>query len=119
MVIDALNKLCKWRLIFAGWHIGSKSLTTDGKSTPGVAAMRDLMDKWLIMRVENNAMAILLRDKGVFTQEEFYNAIMKEAALLDKELEKIFPGFATSEDGIVISNTKLAYKTMIDKGFPE
>jgi hypothetical protein len=119
MVIDALNKLCKWRLIFAGWHLGSKTLTTGGKSTPGVAAMRDLMDKWLIVRAENSALAILLCDKGIFTQEEFYNAIMKEAAQLDKELERVFPGFATSEDGIVISNTKLAHKTMIDKGFPE
>lgn len=118
-MIDALNKLCKWRMIFAGWHLGSKTLTTDGKATPGVAAMRDLMDKWLIVRAENSALAILLCEKGIFTQEEFYNAIMKEAATLDKELESIFPGFRTSENGIVVSDSKLAYKTMIDKGFPE
>lgn len=118
-MIDPLNKLCKWRIIFAGWHLGSKTLTTGGKSTPGVAAMRDLMDKWLIVRAENSALAILLCDKGIFTQEEFYNAIMKEAALLDKEMEKLFPGFATNEDGVYISNVKLAQQTMINKGFPE
>jgi len=118
-MIDALNKLCKWRLIFAGWHRGSATLITGGKPTPGVAAMRDLMDKWLIMRVENSALAVLLRDKGIFTQEEFYNAIMKEAKILDKEMESVFPGFSTNEDGVVISDIKLAQKTMRDKGFPE
>ena len=118
-MIDPLNKLCKWRMVFAGWHRGSAVLITGGKPTPGVAAMRDLMDKWLIMRAENSAIAILLLKKGVFTQEELQEAVMNEATLLDKELESVFPGFRTTEDGIVISDIKLAQKTFRDKGFPE
>jgi hypothetical protein len=118
-MIDPLNKLCKWRMIFAGWHLGSKTLTTNGRATPGVAAMRDLMDKWLIMRAESSALAMLLRDKGLFTNEEFQDAIMKEAALLDKELESVFPEFKTSDLGIVVIDPKLALKTTVEKGFPD
>ena len=117
-MIDNLNKLCKWRSVLAGWHRASASLTTpDGNPTPGVPAMRDLMDKWLIMRAENSALAALLIGKGVFTGEEFTDQTMAEAAILDRQLESVFPGFRTSENGIVI-DIKVAQETMRKKGFP-
>ena len=115
---DPLNKLCKWRSVLAGWHRGSASIMRGGKPNPGVAAMRDLMDKWLIMRAEATALSALLIEKGVFTPEEFHGAIMKEAALLDKSLEKRFPGFRSHDDGMDIYDIALARKTMEDLGFP-
>ncbi len=117
-MIDALNKLCKWRMVLAGWHSGTKSLQTGGKATPGVAAMRDLMDKWLIMRAENSAIVALLVQKGVCTADEFHSAIMEEAAKLDKDMERVFPGFRTSEEGVVVYDAVLASQTMADMGFP-
>jgi hypothetical protein len=118
MAIDALNKLCKWRSVLAGWHRGTSSVMTGGKPTPGVAAMRDLMDKWLIMRAENSAIVRLLVEQKVFDERQFRQALMDEAAALDKDMERIFPGFRTSEDGIVIYDPALARKTTEEKGFP-
>jgi hypothetical protein len=110
---DALEKLCKWRSVLAGWHHGTKSMTA-----PGTKAMRDLMDKWLVMRCESSALAELLVEKGVFSAEEFANQVYKEAALLDKQMERLFPGFRTSMDGPVIFDVQIAQETMRQKGFP-
>jgi hypothetical protein len=119
MTIDALNKLCKWRSVLAGWHTGSKALLkSDGTPTPGVAAMRDLMDRWLIIRAENNALAGLLIDKGVFTEQDFTAAVHAEAAALDKSLEERFPGFRTQPYGVEIYDLPLAQQTMARLGFP-
>jgi hypothetical protein len=118
-MIDALNKLCKWRTVLAGWHTGSKALLDpSGKPTPGVQAMRDLMDKWLIMRVDNSAMAAILIKKGICTAEEFTEQVHEEARHLDKALEQLFPGFRSTEQGMSI-DIATALKTMRDKGFPE
>lgn len=120
MATDTLNKLCKWRSVLAGWHTGSKALMkTDGTPVPGVAAMRDLMDKWLIIRSENNALASLLIEKGVFTASEFTDAIHAEASLLDKAMEQKFPGFRTQPYGVEIFDLPLARQTMARLGFPE
>lgn len=117
-MIDPLNKLCKWRTVLAGWHRGTSTIMTGGKPTPGVAAMRDLMDKWLIMRAEGSARTTLLIKKGVFTEREFFDALMEEAKLLDKDMERVFPGFRTNDDGMVIFDAPRALKTMEEKGFP-
>lgn len=117
--MDPLNKLCKWRSVLAGWHTGTKALLTpSGQRNPGVDAMRDLMDKWLIMRAENNALVTLLIRKKVFTAQEFSETLMREAALLDREMERIFPGMKTSEEGVVLYDIDMARQTMTDKGFP-
>jgi hypothetical protein len=113
MMIDALNKLCKWRGVLAGWHNGTRAM-----NAPGTQAMRDLMDKWLILRCETSALAALLVQKDVFTTAEFSAAVHREAAYLDKGMEDIFPGFRTSQDGVVIYDTALAQQTMQRLGFP-
>lgn len=119
MALDPMNRLCKWRTVLAGWHTGTKSLRTpSGTPEPGVQAMRDFMDKWLITRVESNALAGLMIAKGVFTAEEFTLACYQEAVHLDAQLQRQFPGFVTSDDGVTIYDMKLARKTMHDLGFP-
>lgn len=118
-MIDPMNKLCKWRTVLAGWHTGSKALLNpQGKPEPGVQAMRDLMDKWLIMRVDNSAMAAILIKKGIVTAEEFTAQVYAEAEHLDAALTTLFPGFRSTENGMSIDIEK-ALKTMADKGFPE
>jgi hypothetical protein len=119
MALDPLNKLCKWRMILAGWHKGTQGLrTAEGTATPGLSAMRDLMDKWLIMRTETSALAALLIAKGVFSHEEFSAAVYHEASLLDNDLEAVFPGFRTTDEGVHIYDIGLANRTMARLGFP-
>ena len=119
MANSNLNKLRKWSLVLAGWHLGSKSMIDGaGHVMPGVRHMRDLMDRWLIMRVEISALTTLMIEKGVFTAEEFMTAANREAASLDSDLEDAFPGLRTTSEGVIIYNPDLARDTMIIKGFP-
>ena len=111
--LDPLNRLCKWRQVLAGWHSGTRSM-----QEPGAKAMRDLMDKWLIMRCEGSAMAALLVRKGVFTAEEYRAQVEHEATLLNLQMEQIFPGFRTIDAGVEIFDIKLAQATMARLGFP-
>jgi hypothetical protein len=113
MPIDPLNKLCKWRSILAGWHRGS-----GGVDEPGVKAMRDLMDKWLVMRCEASALASLMISKGVCTIEEFNTQLQGEAVILDNQMERTFPGFRTIAAGVEIYDTQLAAETTKRLGFP-
>lgn len=112
-MIDALNKLCKWRSFFAGWHLGTRP-----SADAGTKAMRDLMDKWIILRAEGNAMASLLLDKGVFTRAEYGEWVHSAAADLDAVFEQSYPGFRTSELGLVIYDVDRANQTMARMGFP-
>jgi hypothetical protein len=113
-MIDPLNKLCKWRSVLAGWHLGSAFI-----DKPGTKAMRDLMDKWLVMRCENSAFAALLIRKGVFTAEEFTRQVNAEAIHMDNQMELQFPGMRTTPDGVEFYDIELAQKTFIKLGFPE
>jgi hypothetical protein len=112
-MIDPLNKLCKWRSVLAGWHAGTQSM-----QSTGVQAMRDLMDKWLVMRTESSALAALLIRKNVFTAEEFTDQVHREAAELDRAMERVFPGFRTVEHGVEIYDLDHAQETMRRLGFP-
>jgi hypothetical protein len=113
VAFDNLNKLCKWRLIYAGWHNGTQSI-----SDPGVQAMRDLHEKILIHRVEITALATLMLEKGVFTAEEFSATVEKEAEILDGQLSDFFAGFETIPNGIRILDVEIAAETQRRLGFP-
>lgn len=101
----ALNKLSKWRGVFASWQLGTRS--GDDAETRAVKDHRELS---IMLRAEVNAITGLLVEKGVFTTEEFQRALLKEARQLDADYEKFFPGFFTSDTGIVI-NVEEAAKT--------
>ena len=113
MALDPLNRLCKWRTVLAGWHHGTRSM-----NEPGTQAMRDLMDKLLVLRVESSAVAALLIKKGAFTAAEYTAQVYEEARELNKLMEKVFPGFKTSDVGIVITDQLTAAQTMKERGFP-
>lgn len=92
----ALNKLCKWRSVFAGWQLGTR---LDGDAE--CKAVRDHREVTILLRTEVNALAGLLIAKGVFTAEEFTERVVDEAQALDAAYEDKFPGMRSTEHGIV------------------
>lgn len=108
----AMNKLCKWRSVFVGWMIGTKR-----GDEPGVQAYRDAVDFRLAARVELNALSTLLIEKGVFTREEFTAQVAIEAGLYDTQLEKLFPGYRTTDEGLSI-DPRVAAETNKRLRFP-
>lgn len=93
----ALNKLAKWRTVFAGWQLGTRP-----KGDPESDAVRDHRELSIILRAEENTLIGLLIEKGIFTEKEWIDALEKEAVQLDKDYEAKFPGFKTSQAGVEI-----------------
>lgn len=90
-----LNRLAKWRSVFAGWQLGTRPI-----GDPECSAVRDHREVTILMRTELNAMLKLLTDKGVFTVEEFQTGMIEEAELLSKDYEHKFPGMKATDMGI-------------------
>lgn len=90
-----LEKLGKWRALFAGWQLGTR-LATDPESQ----AVRDVNERLLLLRVEVSALTALLIEKRVCTAEEFDIQLGDEAAALDAALERRFPGVTATEEGL-------------------
>jgi hypothetical protein len=77
-----LERLCKWRAHFAGWMLGTR-LASD----PEAQAVRDIFEKYLLLRVEVTALTKILLDNGLTTQEQLTAAMLLEAEELMKMLE--------------------------------
>jgi hypothetical protein len=90
-----LQKLAKWRTVFASWQCGTRA-DTDGE----INAIKDHREVTILLRAEVNALTALLVAKGVFTEEGFRNAVGLEADNLDRDYRARFPGFRTSEVGV-------------------
>lgn len=97
----ALNKLCKWRMVFAGWQLGTRT-TGD----PECDAVRDHREVTMLMRAEINALTKLCLDKGVFTVPQFQAQLLDDVEHLDKSYEEKFPGFKSSDTGMVMDIEK-------------
>lgn len=102
----ALNRLTKWRTVFAGWQLGTRA-----KGDPECDAVRDHREVTMLMRCELNALAGLLIEKGVFTVEEFQRRLDSEADHLSAQYARKFPGFKATDDGIDM-NLAIARDTM-------
>lgn len=94
---QALNRLAKWRTIFTGWQLGTRS-----KFDPEAAAVRDAAESRLILRAEVSALVALLVQKEVITKEEWEAQLIFEADNLEGELERLFPGASASDEGMVL-----------------
>jgi hypothetical protein len=105
--IDALNKVAKWRTVFVGWLLGTRSM-----DDPEAAAHRDLFNTMICLRAENNAIVQLLVKKRVFNLEEWDGQLATEAYLLDQMYEQKFPGWKSTDIGMHCYDTALASKTM-------
>lgn len=97
----ALNKLAKWRSVFAGWQLGTRPDTD-----PECRAVRDHREVTLLLRAEMSALVVLLAEKGVIRTLEWENALEAEARKLDADLERRFPGFRTTLAGLEIDVEK-------------
>lgn len=90
-----LNRVAKWRNVFAGWQLGTRSDTD-----PEAKAVKDQREALILMRIEVTAMVALMIEKNVFTEQEFKASMIREADFLDKVFEKAFPGFSVADYGV-------------------
>jgi hypothetical protein len=95
--VAALNRLCKWRAILAGWQLGTRP-----KGDPECDAVRDHREVTLLLRAEVNSLGQLLISKGVFTAAEFDVQCGVEAEHLMRGYEKVFPGAKAVDDGMTL-----------------
>lgn len=98
----AMNKVAKWRSVFTGWQLGTRT-----SEDPESRAVRDHREATIIHRVELSALTALLLKKGIFTAAEFESQCVLEAKILDLQLEQRFPGFSTSLDGVHMDPQKI------------
>lgn len=110
---DVLNKLAKWRNVFASWQLGTR-LDTDGECR----AVKDHRELTILLRAEVSALTGLLIKKGLFTEAQWDTALADEAGMLDRDYEARFPGFSTSQDGVHMHLPE-AGDTMRRLGFPQ
>lgn len=106
-----LNRLAKWRTVYASWFFGTR-LDTDEQ----VKCSKDIIERMLILRAETTVILGILVDKGLITSDEFVERLENEAKLACSDLEKRFPGFKTSDFGVDI-DLNLAKDTT--KGWPK
>jgi hypothetical protein len=102
----AMNRLAKWRSVFAGWQVGTRP-----KGDPECDAIRDHREATLLLRMEASAVVGLLLTKGLITQEELQQAFLEESDRLDLALAAKFPGFRAVDDGIEIYDVAKAQQT--------
>jgi hypothetical protein len=91
----ALNRLAKWRAVFAGWQLGTRA-----SDDPECQAVRDHREVSLLLRAEVSTLLALLVKKGVFTVDEFTTALGDEADMLEADLQRRFPGIASTDEGM-------------------
>jgi hypothetical protein len=103
---DWVQRLAKWRTIFAGWQLGTRV-----KGDPECDAVRDHREATLMLRAELSALTTLAIRKGLFTEEEFKEQLNGEAEFLCGSLEKRFPGIKATDIGLSI-NVEIAKVTM-------
>lgn len=97
----ALERLAKWRTVFASWQLGTRSNTDEE-----LKAVKDHREVTIILRAEVTAVTAVLFAKGIITEVEFDEALAKEAELLNADFEKRFPGFQTDSQGVRIDVAK-------------
>ena len=103
---DAIQKLCKWRVLLTGWQLGTRA-----KGDPEGDAVRDHREVTLLLRAEVNTLTTLLVKKGIVTVDEMRQATAEEAEFLCRANEKKFPGVKATESGLTFTFPEAA-KTM-------
>jgi hypothetical protein len=111
-MLAALDKLAKWRKFFASWQLGTVP-AADGRYK-AVANHRELS---ILLRAEVSALTGLLLSKGVFTEQEWRDAVELEAKQLDHDYEESYPGWRSLPEGLSMKLPEAA-ETMRKLGFP-
>lgn len=100
MSINWIERLGKWRTVFAGWQLGTRA-----KGDPECDAVRDHRELTMALRAELNALTQILLSKGLFTAVEYVDQFQIEAKHLCEAYERKFPGFKATDYGIEINTT--------------
>ena len=95
---QAIQRVCKWRSVFVGWQLGTRS-----KEDPEAQAVRDHREVTILLRVECNALANVLITKGIISQEDFTRIVAEEAEHLNLAYQQKFPGFTAHDHGITMT----------------
>jgi hypothetical protein len=107
----SLNRLAKWRAVFAGWQLGTRP-RGDGESE----AVRDHREVTMLLRAEVNALTRILLDQKVVDQDTLTRVVGEEAEYLSRAYEDKFPGATAVDDGV--SFTPEFAETARRMGFP-
>ena len=102
--LDKLNRLCKFRTIYAGWQLGTRP-----KSDPESQAVRDHREVTMLLRAEVSAIVGLLLKHGVITAREFEAQLGEEADALTAMLERKFPGVTAHDDGLGLDPAQMGW----------
>lgn len=97
-VMDKINRLTKWKMVFAGWQLGTRPV-----GDPECDAVRDHREVTILLRAEVTTLIALLVEKDVCTETEFSEALGTEAEQLSADYSRRFPGFTATDDGIDIN----------------
>jgi len=109
-VMASVQRLAHWTMLLAGWQLGTR-LDTD----PEARAVRDHRQLSLFLRAEVSAIAGILIEKGVVSLEEFQDRVDVEAQRLDKDFEKRFPGWRSTDTGLETTDFERAMDVL--RGF--
>lgn len=93
--VRAMNRIAKWRAVFAGWQLGTRP-----RGDPESDAVRDLREAQILIRVEVNALIQLLVEKDVFSAEEWARQLEVECAHLETAFQRTFPGARATDVGM-------------------
>lgn len=98
-----MNRLAKWRVVFASWQLGTRS-----DQDAECAALKDHREVTLMLRAEVTALTGLLIDKGIISVDEFTERVESESKYLCDLYETRFPGFHATDQGLTIDAKKAA-----------
>jgi hypothetical protein len=93
----ALNKLAKWRSVFTGWQLGTRAIG-DAEAD----ALRDHREATILLRAELTAVLQILVRKEICTEDEWMQTLLDEVRRLDRDYERLFPGFKATAEGMDI-----------------
>lgn len=103
-MMQAANKLAKWRMLLAGWQLGTRT-----KGDPEADAVRDHREVTLLLRAEVSALTRLLVEHTSVTHEQLVKAFTEEYEMLDRDLENRFPGAKSSDEGMVFDKRAMEW----------
>jgi hypothetical protein len=81
-------------------------------------AVRDHREVTILLRAEVTALTGLLIEKGVFTAQEFTDALGREAELLSADYARRFPGLEATDHGIAYDVEKVRKHGTMDGWLP-
>lgn len=108
----SLQRLGKWRSVFAGWQLGTRA-RGDGESE----AVRDHREVTMLLRAEVSALTRILLEAKVVDQNTLTRIVGEEAEYLSQAYERTFPGAKAIDDGMTF-DLKVWVETTRRLGFP-